>query len=148
VALDPASAEPLPAPETPWWTRSQGAESPDDLTVAPEPLDEHDLVGEATAAPAGVEIDLTDAADVQHADAREAAAAPAEASDPAPWWQQIRSQDDEPDIPEIDLREEVAPLSDEPEDVLARLARLRDAGLLTPAEFEDERRAMLGTGRS
>ena len=44
----------------------------------------------------------------------------------------------------IDLREVEPVLGDDPESVVARLARLRDAGLITNAEFEKERRTLLG----
>ena len=42
----------------------------------------------------------------------------------------------------VDLRDE--PLPNDPDSVIARLARLRDAGLITNAEFEREREALLG----
>ncbi len=46
----------------------------------------------------------------------------------------------------VDLREVLPPpLGDDPESVIARLARLRDAGLITNAEFEKERRQLLGS---
>ena len=41
----------------------------------------------------------------------------------------------------VDVRDD--PLPNDPESVIARLARLRDAGLITNAEFEKERRALL-----
>ena len=45
----------------------------------------------------------------------------------------------------IDLRETKSEqLPDDPASVVARLARLRDAGLITNAEFEAERRVLLG----
>jgi hypothetical protein len=52
----------------------------------------------------------------------------------------------------IDLREERRarrddPLPSDPENVVLRLARLRDAGLITNAEFESERKALLGDDR-
>jgi hypothetical protein len=46
--------------------------------------------------------------------------------------------------PVVDLRE-VGLASDDPETVVARLARLRDAGLITNAEFQKERRTLLGS---
>jgi hypothetical protein len=42
----------------------------------------------------------------------------------------------------VDVRDE--PLPNDPESVIARLARLRDAGLITNAEFERERASLLG----
>ncbi len=48
----------------------------------------------------------------------------------------------------IDLRESAVPLADDPESVVSRLARLRDAGLITNAEFEKERRALLKVDES
>jgi hypothetical protein len=44
----------------------------------------------------------------------------------------------------VDLREtpEIV-LADDPDSVVARLSRLRDAGLITGAEFEHERRRIL-----
>lgn len=45
--------------------------------------------------------------------------------------------------PVIDLRETEPVLADDPESVVSRLARLRDAGLITNAEFEKERRSLL-----
>jgi hypothetical protein len=44
--------------------------------------------------------------------------------------------------PVVDLRDE--PLPNDPQSVIARLARLRDAGLITNAEFERERATLLG----
>ena len=44
--------------------------------------------------------------------------------------------------PVVDLREVVV-LADDPESVLARMTRLRDAGLITTAELEAERRRIL-----
>ena len=44
--------------------------------------------------------------------------------------------------PVVDVRDE--PLPTDPDSVIARLARLRDAGLITNAEFERERAALLG----
>ena len=50
-----------------------------------------------------------------------------------------------PPAPVIDLREPaVEALPNDPESIVARLARLRDAGLITNAEFEAERRSLLG----
>ncbi len=43
----------------------------------------------------------------------------------------------------VDLRDVGPALADDPESVVSRLARLRDAGLITNAEFEKERRALL-----
>ncbi|MSV42518.1 MAG: hypothetical protein F2911_03505 [Actinobacteria bacterium] len=46
----------------------------------------------------------------------------------------------------IDLREKSAdPLADDRASVLARLARLRDAGLLTESEYQETRHSILGT---
>ena len=45
--------------------------------------------------------------------------------------------------PVIDLRDSEQVLADDPESVVSRLARLRDAGLITNAEFEKERRSLL-----
>ena len=51
--------------------------------------------------------------------------------------------------PVVDLRDvEPPPLATDPESVVVRLARLRDAGLITNAEFEKERRALLGSDDS
>ncbi len=57
------------------------------------------------------------------------------------WWRRRAS------APVIDLREErearrTEPLPSDPDSVVVRLARLRDAGLITNAEFEAERRAL------
>jgi hypothetical protein len=54
--------------------------------------------------------------------------------------------------PVIDLREERRarrddPLPSDPESVVLRLARLRDAGLITNSEFESERKTLLGDER-
>ena len=47
--------------------------------------------------------------------------------------------------PVVDLREpEPVVVADDPESVVARMARLRDAGLITPAEYEHERQRILG----
>jgi hypothetical protein len=51
--------------------------------------------------------------------------------------------------PVVDLRDpepETVVLADDPESVVARMARLRDAGLITAAEFEHEKRRILGAG--
>lgn len=45
--------------------------------------------------------------------------------------------------PVVDLRDEPAVLADDAESVVARMARLRDAGLITAAEFEHEKRRIL-----
>lgn len=42
----------------------------------------------------------------------------------------------------VDLRAPDHELPDDVDSVLARLARLRDAGLMTPAEYEDERKRL------
>jgi hypothetical protein len=44
----------------------------------------------------------------------------------------------------IDLREPVRPVPEGSAAVLERLAQLRDAGLITNAEYEKERRSLLG----
>lgn len=57
-------------------------------------------------------------------------------------WFGLRRAARQPE-PVIDLRA-VEPLpTDDPEAVVSRLARLRDAGLITNAEFEKERRTLL-----
>lgn len=49
--------------------------------------------------------------------------------------------------PVVDLRDpEPVVLADDPASVVARMARLRDAGLITGAEFEHERQRILGSG--
>jgi hypothetical protein len=45
----------------------------------------------------------------------------------------------------VDLREVEPVLADDPESVVQRLGRLRDAGLITNAEYDKERRALLGS---
>ena len=42
----------------------------------------------------------------------------------------------------VDVRDDTLP--NDPDSVIARLARLRDAGLITNAEFEAERASLLG----
>jgi hypothetical protein len=65
--------------------------------------------------------------------------------DPPRRWFGLRRAPKQPE-PVVDLREgEPDLLGDDPESVIARLARLRDAGLITNAEFEKERRALLGS---
>jgi hypothetical protein len=66
--------------------------------------------------------------------------------DPPRRWFGLRRAPKQPE-PVVDLREVPMP-SDDPEAVVARLARLRDAGLITNAEFEKERRALLGSDES
>jgi hypothetical protein len=84
----------------------------------------------------------------------------------APTWNNTRvTPDDEarrrglarwfrrrPPAPVIDLREERLARRDnllpsDPESVVLRLARLRDAGLITNSEFESERKTLLGDER-
>jgi hypothetical protein len=61
---------------------------------------------------------------------------------PRRWFGLRRAADPEP---VVDLREpEPVVVADDPESVVARMARLRDAGLITPAEYEHERRRILG----
>lgn len=68
------------------------------------------------------------------------------------WFGRRRSREEQPvvdlrdELPEsgLDLRDAVV-LADDPESVLARMSRLRDAGLITTAELEAERRRILGT---
>jgi hypothetical protein len=57
-------------------------------------------------------------------------------------WFGLRRAPQRPE-PVIDLRTPPPALADDPESVVSRLARLRDAGLITNAEFEKERRALL-----
>jgi hypothetical protein len=66
--------------------------------------------------------------------------------DPPRRWFGLRRAPKQPE-PVVDLREVPQP-TDDPEAVVARLARLRDAGLITNAEFEKERRALLGSDES
>ncbi|HET7901778.1 MAG TPA: hypothetical protein VFL59_11375 [Candidatus Nanopelagicales bacterium] len=50
--------------------------------------------------------------------------------------------------PVVDLREpeaETVVIADDAASVVARMARLRDAGLITAAEYEHERRRILGS---
>ena len=61
---------------------------------------------------------------------------------PRRWFGLGRREPEQPE-PTVDLREVERPLADDPESVVARLARLRDAGLITNAEFEKERRSVL-----
>ena len=50
--------------------------------------------------------------------------------------------------PVVDLRDRSAEhLPDDPASIIARLARLRDAGLITNSEFEEERRTLLDRDR-
>jgi hypothetical protein len=65
------------------------------------------------------------------------------APEPPRRWFGLRRAQKQP-APVIDLREVEPVLSDDPESVVGRLARLRDAGLITNAEFEKERRTLLG----
>jgi hypothetical protein len=62
--------------------------------------------------------------------------------DPPRRWFGLRRAATAPQ-PVVDLRE--VGLPSDPESVIARLARLRDAGLITNAEFEKERRTLLGS---
>ena len=55
------------------------------------------------------------------------------------WFRRRRREAAEP---AVDLRDDHLPT--DPESVIARLARLRDAGLITNAEFERERETLLG----
>ena len=64
------------------------------------------------------------------------------APEPPRRWFGLRRARKAPE-PVVDLRDAPPPLADDPESVVARLARLRDAGLITNAEFEKERRALL-----
>ncbi len=58
------------------------------------------------------------------------------------WFGLRRAADPEP---VVDLRDpEPVALADDPDSVVARMARLRDAGLITAAEYEHERRRILG----
>jgi hypothetical protein len=66
--------------------------------------------------------------------------------DPPRRWFGLRRARTAPEAV-VDLREVALPAED-PESVVARLARLRDAGLITNAEFEKERRALLGSDDS
>ena len=64
------------------------------------------------------------------------------APEPKRRWFGVRKPAPEP---VVDLREpEPVVLADDPESVVARMARLRDAGLITAAEYEHERRRILG----
>ncbi len=66
------------------------------------------------------------------------------APEPPRRWFGRRKTATPPAAEVIDLRDvEVEHLADDPESVVARLSRLRDAGLITNAEFEKERRALL-----
>jgi hypothetical protein len=67
--------------------------------------------------------------------------------DPPRRWFGLRRARTQPE-PVVDLREVAPPLADDPDSVITRLARLRDAGLITNAEFEKERRALLGSDDS
>jgi len=58
------------------------------------------------------------------------------------WFGLGRREPKQPE-PSVDLREVDRPLTDDPDSVVARLAQLRDAGLITNAEFEKERRSLL-----
>jgi hypothetical protein len=59
--------------------------------------------------------------------------------EPRSWFRRRRA----PEGPTVvDVRDD--PLPDDPASVIARLARLRDAGLITNAEFERERESLLG----
>ena len=64
------------------------------------------------------------------------------APEPPRRWFGLRRAPRRPE-PVVDLREVGPALADDPESVVSRLARLRDAGLITNAEFEKERRALL-----
>jgi len=66
--------------------------------------------------------------------------------DPPRRWFGLRRAPKQPERV-VDLREVALP-ADDPESVVARLARLRDAGLITNAEFEKERRELLGSDDS
>ena len=66
--------------------------------------------------------------------------------DPPRRWFGLRRAPKQPE-PVVDLREADLP-SDDPEAVIARLARLRDAGLITNVEFDKERRALLRSDES
>jgi len=47
----------------------------------------------------------------------------------------------------VDLREPVRPAADGPAVLLERLGQMRDAGLITNAEYEKERHSLLGVDR-
>ncbi|MDA8436260.1 MAG: SHOCT domain-containing protein [Actinomycetales bacterium] len=64
------------------------------------------------------------------------------APEPPRRWFGLRRRTRRPE-PVVDLRDVGPALADDPESVVSRLARLRDAGLITNAEFEKERRALL-----
>lgn len=65
------------------------------------------------------------------------------APEPPRRWFGLRRRRQTPE-PVVDLREAPpARLPDDPASVVARLARLRDAGLITNAEYEAERRSLL-----
>lgn len=144
-----------PLPETPWWVAVDEDEAVvSQLDVAPEELDELVLVHQepaeaAEAAPEPEEhpswavppgSDPGVVASEPVVDLTEPAPAP-----DAPWYAGLRSDDDLPAAAEaaaddaVDLRE----TSDDPGDVLARLLRLREAGLLSAEEYEQERQALV-----
>ena len=50
--------------------------------------------------------------------------------------------------PTIDLRDSARPSAEDPAVVLEHLTRMRDAGLITNAELDRERRALLDSGGS
>jgi hypothetical protein len=64
------------------------------------------------------------------------------APEPRRRWFGLRRAARQPE-PVIDLRAAEPVLPEDPETVVSRLARLRDAGLITNAEFEKERRTLL-----
>jgi hypothetical protein len=131
LASSAAPAE-TPVAETPWWVAvDEDEQALAELDVAPEQLDELVLVHQE---PEGD--------DEQAEQAEEVVDVTTSATEP--WYAGLRSDDVAPEDTTIDLRggDDRFADSDDPDDVLARLGRLREAGLLSADEYEQERRSL------
>jgi hypothetical protein len=121
-------------PETPWWVAVDEDEQLDELDVAPEALDPLVLVhqdAEDPVASAGDVVDLT--------------GPDGHVATVGDWRLSLRSDGPRADAT-VDLRDPSPVPSEAPDDVLARLDRLRDAGLLSAEEYEHERRTLVQGG--
>lgn len=74
---------------------------------------------------------------------------------PRGWFARLRrrrepaqTQSQTPAEPTIDLRDSARQSAEDPAVVLEQLTRMRDAGLITNAELDRERRTLLGSGGS
>ena len=74
---------------------------------------------------------------------------------PRGWFARLRrrrepaqAETPAPPEPTIDLRDSARPSAEDPAVVLEQLTRMRDAGIITNAELDRERRTLLGSGGS